>query len=67
MLEGRKAEYKLRMLIELETQDVNYEFEQHIESEHNEWIPANLIKKHQIKEHVTPLTPEQVEEHLLII
>ena len=65
-LEGRKADHKLRMLIELETQDINYEFEHHMELE-DEWIPVDLIKKHQIKEHITPLTPEQVEEHLLII
>ena len=67
VIEGRKSERKLRVLIELEIQDINYEFEQHMESEHDEWIPIDLIKNHQIKEYLTPLTPEQVEEYLLII
>ena len=55
------------MLIELEIKDTNYEFGKHIESEYDEQIPADLIKNHQIKEYLTLLIPEQVEEYLLII
>ena len=44
VLEGRKAECKLLMPKELQVQRVDYEFEDPIETEHDEWIPVEFIK-----------------------
>ena len=44
-LEGRKAEHELHMLKELQVQHANYEFEDPMETESDEWIPVEFIKK----------------------
>ena len=45
VIEGRKAEHKLLMLKELQAQRIDYEFEDPMETEHDERIPVEFIKK----------------------
>ena len=66
VLEARKAERKLHMLKDLQVQHVDYEFGDNAEIDFDCWIPAEDVRKHQVKEHLSPLTLTQMEENMLI-
>ena len=55
------------MIKDSQVQDIDCDFGDNIEFYFESRIPAEDSRTHQVKEHWTPLTLTQVEEHVLII